>query len=174
MTHHIPQLFVGSTVEKKEYINHLQNRLKNTVIMKRWDREVFNRALGNYLEDLVKAIETSNCALFIFSADDQRIKKGLTSFVPRDNLIFEAGIAIGLLGRDRVFIVKDYAATLPSDLEGLSVFSYKGDDFETFKKSVKFDDLLEKLRNLHKIKHGLSIVLKDDVSKDVKNGVENE
>ena len=47
--------------------------------------------------------------------------------VPRDNVIFELGLLMGALGRERVFILKprNVDIRIPSDLLGVTWLDYK-------------------------------------------------
>jgi predicted nucleotide-binding protein len=62
--------------------------------------------------------------LFLFASDDKRVMRGKEESVTRDNVIFETGIAIGLLGKERVFIIAEKDTALPKDLDGLTVFKF--------------------------------------------------
>ncbi len=67
--------------------------------------------------------------MFILQADDLRIQetRGKEGRVPRDNVIFELGLAIGFLGRPRVFMVveRGVAIDLPTDLAGVTPITYE-------------------------------------------------
>jgi predicted nucleotide-binding protein with TIR-like domain len=51
----------------------------------------------------------------------------------RDNVLFECGLFMGRLGRDRVFIVYDQTIKLkiPSDLAGITLAPYEGSRFQS-------------------------------------------
>lgn len=56
--------------------------------------------------------------MFILAPDDMTFSKDETKPAPRDNVLFESGLFMGVLGRERVFLVYDQAVGLkiPSDL----------------------------------------------------------
>jgi Predicted nucleotide-binding protein containing TIR-like domain len=63
----------------------------------------------------------------VFSADDVTTIRGSLFNVPRDNVIFEAGLFSGYLGSDRCFMVvpQETRIQLPSDLSGITVGQYE-------------------------------------------------
>ena len=83
--------------------------------------------LGNStLESLEKAVLTYDFAVFIFTPDDAINTRGVTKSVARDNVLFELGLFIGRLGRNRAFVVNpgNNAISLPSDLAGIGTATY--------------------------------------------------
>lgn len=71
-------------------------------------------------------------ATFLLMGDDRLRRRQKEGFCPRDNVIFEAGLFIGRLGLDRVFLLAERRADLllPSDWNGLNPipFDRPGDD----------------------------------------------
>jgi predicted nucleotide-binding protein len=65
-------------------------------------------------------------AYLFFAPDDEVKTRDIVKPTARDNVIFEAGLFIGKLGRFRSFVVKPRHAVIqiPSDLSGLSVADY--------------------------------------------------
>ncbi len=56
------------------------------------------------------------------------IKEGKESVRARDNVIFELGLFMGVLGRERTLIVVNKDVTYPSDLLGITHFPYEPND----------------------------------------------
>jgi len=79
------------------------------------------------MESLVKTARSSDFAVLIATADDRTDVRGQSHSVARDNVIFEMGLFIGALGRERTFIVaaRDGDLQLPSDLAGLTYVPYR-------------------------------------------------
>jgi len=123
----LPVMFVGSSLESSRYVSIIEEILGGIVTIRAWNQNVFDPTLSNFLSDIIDAIETSNSALFIFTPDDKRIMRDVEASVVRDNVVFEAGMAIGILGRQRTFILSQDKTVVPSDLEGLTVFRFKAD-----------------------------------------------
>lgn len=65
-------------------------------------------------------------AALVFTADDLTVSRGKAANSPRDNVVFELGLLMGSLGRDRVFIVKPKKVDIkvPSDLLGVTCLEY--------------------------------------------------
>ncbi|MCB0792249.1 MAG: GNAT family N-acetyltransferase [Flavobacteriales bacterium] len=168
------QMFVGSSSESSHHIDAVERILKETVVLRRWDRNVFNPSLENYLDNIISAIRQCNCALFLFAADDHRVKRSVRSVVPRDNVVLEAGIALGVLGKDRVFILKDQGVTLPSDLDGLTTYVVKGKDPDSYAKSLRQElgRAKRRLRDLGTYWHKSPVFLQERVTDAIADGVE--
>jgi predicted nucleotide-binding protein len=62
----------------------------------------------------------------VLTADDVTIRRGRKSHAPRDNVVFELGLFIGSLGRERTYIVteKSVDLRLPTDLLGVTYLPY--------------------------------------------------
>ena len=61
-------------------------------------------------------------AIFVFTPDDLIQDHDKQAAVPRDNVVFEAGLFIGQLTRFKTFVVQPYGKNvqLPTDLNGLT------------------------------------------------------
>ncbi len=148
-------MFVGSSRESSDYIEKIEEQLCDTVRVMAWNKSVFDPGLENYLSDIIKGIDNSNCALFIYAPDDKRIIRKKGDYVTRDNVVFETGIAIGILGKKRVFIIAHNNTTLPKDLDGLTIYKLNPDKKGSFNNSLKkelirlkmkLDEIQEELR----------------------------
>lgn len=75
---------------------------------------------------IIEKLETNNdsgAAICLFTADDvgsdkDKVDKGLMNRA-RQNVVFETGLFIGKLGRNRVVIIADKTIEMPSDLQGV-------------------------------------------------------
>jgi predicted nucleotide-binding protein len=122
-----PIMFVGCSVEGLAVAKEIDARLKHSnVIVKLWTNGVFGPS-GIPIEDLMKQVDVADFALFVFGPDDQIRSRDEEHAAPRDNVIFEMGLFLGRLGRERVFMVKDADVDLkiPSDLSGVTPITYK-------------------------------------------------
>jgi hypothetical protein len=81
---------------------------------------------GGTLETLVEECRNFDFAVFVLSADDFVQRRGQHGNAPRDNVLFELGLFMGQLGRDRTFFVHCLAdhLLLPTDLAGVTPASY--------------------------------------------------
>lgn len=114
-----PTVFIGSSSEKLRVVASLARRLQRDAVVLRWDKNVF--APGRFaLEDLDAALRRCDFALFVFAKDDIVKWRRRTRPAPRDNVVLEIGMALGLIGRRRLLLLystKD-RAKIPSDLLG--------------------------------------------------------
>jgi Predicted nucleotide-binding protein containing TIR-like domain len=64
----------------------------------------------------------------IWAADDSTASKGAVTALPRDNVVFECGLFMGALGKDRVFVAIDKSTDIkvPSDFAGITLVFYDG------------------------------------------------
>ena len=91
-----------------------------------WSREAHGATQYN-IEALLDEAASTDFAIFVFAPDDEVSIRGETFGVVRDNVLFELGLFIAALGRDRCFIVRaaERPMRLPSDLEGLTPLKYE-------------------------------------------------
>lgn len=92
-----------------------------------WDEGIFSLNQG-FLEKLESSLTEYDFAVLVWAPDDITESKGASGASPRDNVVFESGLFMGALGRERVFIVCDQSIDLkiPSDLGGITLGSYDG------------------------------------------------
>jgi hypothetical protein len=120
-----PTMFIGSATEGLPFAHALKAALQDETDVVLWDDGMFT--LGTtFIETLVAALPRFDFAALLLTPDDAVISREERVFGPRDNVIFELGLFMGRLGRERTFIVQPGGniVTLPSDLHGVSVASY--------------------------------------------------
>lgn len=116
-----PTIFIGSSSERLAIVQALCTALRQDAEILRWDRNPFSP--GRFtLEGLEGALKRSDFAIFVFSGEDivSWRKKRLPA--PRDNVVLEIGMAIGIVGPHRLLLLysqKD-RAKIPSDLQGFN------------------------------------------------------
>jgi predicted nucleotide-binding protein len=99
-----PTIFIGSSSEAISVVDAFQSHLEDVAEVIPWRYGVFKSGEST-LESLLKALNRFDFAALILTPDDLVESRGGTSSSPRDNVIFEIGLFIGRLGRERVFIV---------------------------------------------------------------------
>jgi predicted nucleotide-binding protein len=123
------KVFIGSSSEGIEIANNIKLNLSKSardVEVTVWTEGVFlkNRS---FLESLLIAVEKFDFAIIVLTADDfieSRNKEGWTA---RDNTLFELGLFMGRLGRERTFFVyqaDNEELKIPSDLSGIHSATY--------------------------------------------------
>jgi tetratricopeptide (TPR) repeat protein len=119
------RIFIGSSVEGLSIAYAIQQNLMHDAETTVWDQGVFELS-GTTMESLTKALSGSDFGIFVFSPDDVLKIRGKESSSVRDNVLFEMGLFIGRLGRDRVFFMLPESADIhiPSDLLGITPGRY--------------------------------------------------
>jgi len=91
-----------------------------------WSQGVFGLTQGT-LESLVLALERFDFAVLVLTADDLTVSRGTEWPVARDNVLFELGVFVGGLSRDRTFMLYDrtHPPALPTDLAGVTAATFE-------------------------------------------------
>jgi len=121
-----PTVFIGSSVEGLNIAYAVQQNLNYTAEVTVWDQGSFELSVTN-IESLIKSIDKFDFGIFIFTPDDTKNIKGDAKLTMRDNVLFELGLFIGKLGRERVFfVVPDVGEFyIPTDLAGINPGKYE-------------------------------------------------
>jgi tetratricopeptide (TPR) repeat protein len=123
-----PRAFIGSSVEGLSVAYSVSQNLLHDVEATVWSQGVFELS-STSIESLTKVLETSDFAIFVFTPDDQVKLRGQVSPSVRDNVLFEMGLFLGKLGRERVFFLVPDGIELhiPTDLLGVTPAKYQTD-----------------------------------------------
>jgi hypothetical protein len=124
-----PTVFIGSSREALPIANAVADQLEKVAEVALWTNRSKFRKVGEYfLDSLVAASSNFDFAVMIFHVDDKREMRGNVAFVPRDNVIFELGLFMSRLGRERAFVLapETWKANLGilSDLQGLTLVEF--------------------------------------------------
>ena len=121
-----PSLFIGSSTEGLDFARAVRASLNDAAETVLWNDGVFG--LGRtYIESLISAVSRFDFAALVLTPDDQMVVRNDETLGPRDNIIFELGLFMGRLGRDRTFVVRPASGPLkiPSDLAGVSTAAFE-------------------------------------------------
>ena len=112
-----PRIFIGSSGEALDVCYAIQQELGRDFDVTVWNQDVF-RLTRDALDSLLAALDSSDAGVFVLRQDDLTESRGQSNPTVRDNVIFELGMFIGRLGRDRTFMLSPDGSTvrLPSDL----------------------------------------------------------
>lgn len=79
------------------------------------------KSSNTIIEELEQQTQTAGYAVVLVTSDDLGALQGASELEPRarQNVIYEAGYFHGLLGRERVLIMKKGDVNIPSDLDGI-------------------------------------------------------
>lgn len=122
-----PRIFIASAVESLDVADAFNLNLDHQAEVTVW-KHGFNLS-QNTIDSLVKMAESVDFAIFIFTPDDIAEIRNQQKHIVRDNVVFELGLFLGTLGKERCFIVKprDTDLHLPTDLLGLTPADYNGE-----------------------------------------------
>jgi len=124
-----PRVFIGSASESLPIAEYIQRQVDSFATIHLWNQEIFKA--GDYtLERLLKDYTEFDFAIFIMEPVDTAAIRGQETHIARDNVLFEAGLFFGHLGRDRTLLVAPSCRNssprfqIPSDLAGLTLITY--------------------------------------------------
>lgn len=122
-------VFVGSSSEGLSVAKAIQKALDPASDVTLWTQGIFELSCS-YLDSLIKILESSDFAVLILSPDDITQSRDQEGASPRDNIVFELGLFMGRLGRERCFFVFDKTKNLklPTDLLGVAAATYRPHD----------------------------------------------
>jgi len=122
-----PRLFIGSSTESLHVAYAAQENLEYSAEVTVWSQGIFE--LSKYtMESLLDALDEFDFGLFVFAPDDVTRLRNSEQFTVRDNVVFELGLFVGRLGRERSFImiprnIEDFH--IPTDLLGMTPATYE-------------------------------------------------
>lgn len=122
----LPKVFLGSSTESINVAKILLKGLSKISTVRIWDSDVFQLSKTS-IEDLINAVNECDFGVFVFSPDDSIKIRGKKYTATRDNVIFELGLFMGKLGRERcIFVVPHNIKNfrIPSDLLGIKYCPY--------------------------------------------------
>jgi len=120
-----PAIFIGSSSEALPIVNHLVRSLGSDFEVHPW-KESFPP--GEYtLDALLRHIEYTDAAIFIFAKDDEVTIRGESGYSARGNILLEYGLFVARLGRERVIILEEQGVNLPSDIFGVTTMPFSAE-----------------------------------------------
>jgi hypothetical protein len=121
-----PYVFIGSSSEGLSVAQAIQVNLDHSCECQIWSQGVFGLSEGP-MESLIKSLDRFDFAILVLTPDDVVFRRGESKPTPRDNVVFELGLFIGGLGRERTFMVCERGTDLklPSDLTGIEPAMYQ-------------------------------------------------
>lgn len=144
----IPCVFIGSSTEAENIAKGLRSKLECCGVKMRiisWqDTSVFKPSITT-IENLESIIPQCDFAIMVLAGDDRISSRGVISGAPRDNVILELGMFIGVIGRKRSFFLVN-SAKIPSDLAGATYIEYA-----TKRKQPILDAAVERIVNVIKM-----------------------
>lgn len=132
------KIFIGSSTEGKYILEKVEKILKSEYEIIRWDKSMtINKStLDCLIENAIKVDE----AIFIGTGDNsttatniERAAKEGTLIKHRDNVVFEFGLFLGMLGRhDCIYLVDNSTLKdIMSDYKGINVVTFDSNDLDS-------------------------------------------
>ena len=141
-----PRIFIGSSSEGLAIAQQIKEYFSRDFECYLWSDDIF-KYNDNYLETLMKEASLFDFGFMVCTSDDWTVSRGIEYDTARDNVIFEYGLFLGRLGREKAYIIHDKAIKLPSDLHGITLASFEISDGTLTANNQPFEALLEKLSN---------------------------
>ncbi|WP_422766979.1 TIR domain-containing protein [Photobacterium leiognathi subsp. mandapamensis] len=99
-----PRIFIASSSESLDVSDAFNVNLDHQAEVTVWKHGF--KLSQNTIDSLVQMAESVDFAIFIFTPDDIVQIRDQQKQIVRDNVLFELGLFIGTLGKERCFIVK--------------------------------------------------------------------
>jgi hypothetical protein len=120
-----PRIFIGSSTEGLDFARAIRDLLTRDAELTLWNEGFFG--LGNvFIDTLINSLPRFDFAVLVLTPDDLVNSRNVETFGPRDNLLFELGLFMGRLGRERTFMVHqgDIKMKIPTDLSGVTTAQF--------------------------------------------------
>ena len=122
-----PTVFIGSSTEGISIAEAVQWSLERSgsVETTLWTQGIFEPS-STVFNSLNAAVRSFDYAIFCLTADDKVSYRQLDVLTARDNIIFEAGLFMGALGSEKVFLLvsSDVLPKIPTDLSGVNLVNW--------------------------------------------------
>jgi hypothetical protein len=121
-----PNVFIASSAEALTVAEAVNIKLAYDANVKQWDNAFDLSSVT--ITSLIQRANATDFGVFVFHKDDETTIRGDKYSSVRDNVLFELGLFIGVLGIDKCFIVvpesKRTEFRLPTDLSGVTMTYY--------------------------------------------------
>jgi len=121
-----PVLFLGCSTEALSIAQEIQASFEHDKVdVQIWTDGIFNPS-KTAIEDLMKLAANVDFAALLLTPDDKITSRGRKYAAARDNVVFELGLMVGAIGRDRTLLLvqRGTDTKLPSDLIGITPIQF--------------------------------------------------
>ncbi|MGH3834494.1 MAG: TIR domain-containing protein [Pseudonocardiaceae bacterium] len=127
-------VFIGSSSEARDVLNRLVVAMSPYFEPRPWTT-VFTPGWTT-LDILAAELDNVHACILIFAKDDGRDFRGDRVEAARDNVVLEYGFFVSQLGAQRVWILEEEGVGLPSDVLGLTTFSFSRESDAALRASI--------------------------------------
>lgn len=119
----------GHDIERREIVRRFLEAVTDRDVVVLADQP--NRG-QDILGKLLSHAQSASFAVVLLTPDDEGGKRGVGENAPRtrQNVVFELGLFIGLIGRDRVAALNDTSIELPTDFSGVGYIPIDGESWQ--------------------------------------------
>lgn len=150
------RIFIGSSGEALHITDALVSLLDRDFHPVPWSGDVF--APGSFLiEGLLAQVNTVDFAVFVFAEDDIVKMRKKEWHTVRDNVLFELGLFLARLGRERCFFLiprNSGRFRIPTDLSGITPLEYNAERAKVEPKSALVSAVGEMKSHIRKLVDG--------------------
>lgn len=123
-----PKVFLGSSKESLPVLRVVERSLTGVAAVTPWTDDSFRRPGDYFLDSLLQAAPNFDVAVLVFGKDDVVISRHRRQPAPRDNVVFELGLFMSRLARNRTIVLAPRVwrtrLKILSDLQGLNLAEY--------------------------------------------------
>jgi hypothetical protein len=158
------KLFIGSSYEGKDIAEKIkisiEDRCNDWIEVISWRDDSTFQLGKTTLENLQEKAMLFDYGIFIATKDDASKSRRKKYMIMRDNVLFEAGMFLATLGKERAFILFEQKCKVPSDLSGETLSFFNRKDNNSINNSIdKIIEALENSRDTYKFAKSSSTAL---------------
>lgn len=123
-----PRVFIGSSTENSHIAYAIHSNIEKECEPTPWD--MMKKPPKTFMEVLCDEAEEYDFAIMVLTPNDLIEIRDKKQKITRDNIIFELGLFVGILGRERTFSILPEEINntrFPTDLIGLTTYKYYED-----------------------------------------------
>jgi hypothetical protein len=135
------RVFVASASEGLELATAVSDALQSRQQFEArlWNAGTFKPSLY-FIDSLEAELAQCDFGVLTLTPDDWSLSRGELSLAPRDNVLFELGLVMGHLGRERTYFVYDKKQKdlkIPNDLLGINPATYERGDGQNLQDAIR-------------------------------------
>lgn len=143
-----PNIFIGSSREGLHVAELVKKHLSDFADCRIWNDQVF-KFNSSYFETLMELLNFYDYGIMVGTADDLVVSRDQHHSETRDNVLFELGLFLGRLGKEKVFFLKAKNAKTPSDLSGISIPEFSETDGPALEAEIqqRCEEIINQIRS---------------------------